>query len=1207
MQTRHWRRSIATLAFAGLLAAVGPVRADGLIISEFLASNDKILADEDGDYSDWIEIHNVSLASVNLAGWYLTDDEGDLTKWQFPSVTLPGGGYLVVFASDKNRTNPAGELHTSFKLSAAAEYLGLIRPDGVTAACEFWPDYPAQYTDVSYGVHEAAGYWYLDPPTPGMVNTASTAYAGVSAAIEWSQPGGTFTAPLALELSGPAAGTIRYTLDGTLPTEASPVYTGPITLSETTWVRARACEPALLPGPVVSQVYLALAADVADFTSNLPLVVVDTFGFDIDSEWNPSLPRPLRPAMAVFIDTGAGDRAAIVAPADYSGYAGIHVRGHSSASLFEKKQYKLETWDEYADDLVASVLGFPADSDWVLYAPYSDKTLMRNLLAYKWSNDIGRYAVRTRCIEVFMNTDGDDVSADDYAGVYVFMESIKRGDQRVNIAKLDSGDDAEPEITGGYIIKKDRLDLADSGFWTMKLGQLAYDEPSEAEITPEQAAWLSNWLTDFETVLMSADFDDPVNGYAKYIDVDSFIDHHIMVEMVKNIDGFKLSTYMYKDRNGKLNMGPVWDYNLSTGNADYSDYGIYTYHKATGWYYETGIGEAYNWYARLMQDPEFRIRYADRWFALREGVLSTEHVLGDIDRYAVLLAEAAERNFDRWQLYVSPSTGHEGGPGGHVWASILNAWVWPNWYHGTPNNPHTYTMEVEWLKTWLAGNGEAPGEYSDRLWWFDHNLASGPPPVFNQDGGRVDSGFVLTMENAAGTSGAIYYTLDGSDPRMPAQPPTVLIPESATKRALVPTGALGQWAAPAFDDSAWPSGSGGVGFERSPGDPVNYTDLIDFDVESTMYGQNATCYIRIPFTVDGPALDALSSLSLNVRYDDAFVAYLNGSEIARSAYIPSRLEWDSAATGYHDDSLAVLLESFDVSAGLGYLVAGDNLLAIQALNSSSTSSDFLVSAELTGTPVGNDISPTALSYDVTGPVTLTSSVGVRARTLDGDSWSAVNDARFTVGPITLFINEFMADNEITIEDPDETGEYPDWLELYNPGPFAVDLGGMYLTDDLAEPTQSPIPAGVSIDAGQTLVFWADGDTEQGPLHTSFKLSKSGEEEIGLFDTAEYAYAMIDAVVFGSQDTDVSDGRLSDGVDCWIFFDAPTPGASNGLLYDSELDGDVDLDDFDTLATCLGGPNVSVGEVCVRFDGDCDGDVDLLDFAGFEAAFTGACE
>jgi hypothetical protein len=1203
MQVRHWL-GFTAFALVGLLVGVGPAGAGELVISEFLASNDGGLTDEDGDYSDWIEIHNTGGTSVNLAGWYLTDDPTDLTKWQFPSAALPGGGYLVVFASDKNRTASGGALHTSFKLSADGEYLGLIRPDGVTVASAFAPAYPPQYPDVSYGVHVAAGYWYLDPPTPGAANTTSAAYSGVSADIAWSHPGGTFLAPQTLELSGPPAGSIHFTLDGTLPSEDSPVYTGPITLDGTTWVRARACAPGLLPGPVVSRVYLALAADVADFTSNLPLVVVDTFGFNIDSESDPAQPRPSRPAMAAFIETAATGRSALDGPADYSGYAGIHVRGHSS-TMFEKKQYKLETWDEYAEDLDAPVLGFPADSDWVLSASYSDKSLMRNLLAYKWSNDMGRYAVRTRCVEVFMNTDGNEVSASDYAGVYILMENIKRGDQRVNIAELNSGDNAEPEVTGGYIIKKDRLDLGESGFWTMAIGQLAYVEPAEDEITPQQATWLSNWVAEFENVLFSANFADPVNGYAQYIDVDSFIDYHILVEMFKNVDGYRLSTFMFKDRDGKLNMGPAWDYDLTIGNADYREWGIYTYPMATGWYYASNVGESYNWYTRLMQDPEFVRRYADRWFALRNGVLSTQHILADINGYAALLAEAAARNFNRWQLYVNVNTGHTGDAGTHVWTSILNAWVWPNWYYGTPNNPHTYAMEVEWLKTWLTGNGAAPGDYSNRLWWFDHHLASNPPPVFNQDGGRVDSGFVLTLQNAAGTSGTVYYTLDGSDPRVSTQPSaTVLIPESMAKRAWVPTAAASAWNGLAFNDSAWPSGSRGVGFERSPGDAVNFTNLIGLDVDSAMYGANASCYIRVPFTMDSANLAALASLSLDVRYDDAFVAYLNGHEIARSAFVPSALAWNSAATNYREDSLAVTLESFDVSAGLGYLVAGNNVLAIQGLNNSTTSSDFLVSVELTGAAAPNGISPTALNYDVTGPITLTSSVDVRARSLAGNSWSAVHEAQFTVGPIILFINEFMADNATTVQDPDEAGEYPDWVELYNPGPFAVDLGGMYLTDDLTKPTLSPIPTGVSIDAGETLVFWADGEPGQGPLHANFKLSKGGEA-IGLFDTAEFNHAAIDAIVFAAQTTDVSEGRWPDGAGCRSFFDAPTPGVSNGLLFDGEPDGDIDLDDLSALTACLGGPSIDAGAGCIRFDSDCDGDVDLLDFAGFQAALRDA--
>jgi hypothetical protein len=1202
------RKTLSMLLF---LAALTPVRvgfADDPLISEFLASNDSVLADEDGDYSDWIEIHNPGPGTVDLGGSYLTDDADNLTKWQFPSTSLMAGEFLVVFASDKNRTIAGAELHTNFKLNADGEYLALVGPDGATIVDEHAPAFPSQYSDVSYGVHLAPGYWYLSPPTPGAQNTSSTAYSDVSAALDWSHAGGTFATPFMLELTGADANAIRVTLDGSMPTTASPTYAGPIPISGTTWVRARAFEPGKMPGPVASQVYVALAPDVQNFDSNLPLVVIDSFGFDIDSEWDPAQPRPHRPCMAVIVDTAADGRAAILDPADFAGYAGMHVRGHSSAS-FPKKQYKLETWNEFDEDESVALLGLPAESDWVLYAPYSDKTLMRNALAYKWSNDIGRYAPRVRFVELFLDKNGGAVTANDYAGVYALIEKLKRDSSRIDIVELDPSDIAEPEISGGYIIKKDRLDLGESGFETQYIGRLAYVEPPEDEITPEQAGWLSDWLDAFETALMGPDFASPSNGYRQYIDVGSFIDHHILTELMKNPDGYRLSTYMHKDRGGKLHMGPLWDFNLAMGNCDYSQWQIYTFQMATGWYYEeTDVTEPYTWYARLMQDPEFRLQYADRWFDLRENELSAASVLADMDSFWVLLSEAAGRNFDRWQLYVNYNTGIEWDPEPRVWTSILNAWVWPNWYHGTPANPHTYAMEVDWIETWLAGNGTPPGDYSDRLSWIDQNLGVAAPPIFNQDGGHVQSGFVLTMTNPLTSPGTIYYTVNGQDPRVSATDATVLVSSAAAKTALVPTGVIADWNERTFDDGSWPAGHGGVGYETSPSDPVNYVEFIDFDVQSVMYAENATCYIRIPFSVDADDVEGLTSLTLRMRYDDAFVAYLNGEEIAHSAYAPAVPQWNSPATNYRPDGEAIVFEDFDVSAHLdALLVAQPNVLAIQGLNSSPTSSDFLISAELVGNSgVPGDVSSVAMSYSATGPIMLDEPVQIRARILNGAEWSAANEAAFTVGPWPLYINEFMADNDSAIEDPDEPGAYEDWIEIYNDGPATLDLGGMYLTDDLSDPTQYMIPERTTIPAGGYLVFWADDDTEQGAVHTNFKLGKGGEA-IGLFDTDANGNTAIDTLIFHQQSTDISEGRAPDGAGCWRYFMAATPGTPNNaahMPHDVEPDGDVDVDDFAAFATCLTGPNGAAGAGCGIFDADCNGDVSLADFASLQTAVIG---
>jgi hypothetical protein len=200
------------ILIAMLLVCALPSRADP-IITEFMAANTQVLADEDGTFSDWIELHNPDAAAVSLAGWYLTDSAGSKTKWQLPDVTIPAGGYIVVFASNKDRANPAAALHTNFALGAGGEYLGLIRPDG-SVASEFAPGFPAQSDNVSYGrvIGEdgTAVTGFLRRPTPGTANGGSDALLLVET-VTFSQPSGMFSDTITLELSGARVGQeIRY-------------------------------------------------------------------------------------------------------------------------------------------------------------------------------------------------------------------------------------------------------------------------------------------------------------------------------------------------------------------------------------------------------------------------------------------------------------------------------------------------------------------------------------------------------------------------------------------------------------------------------------------------------------------------------------------------------------------------------------------------------------------------------------------------------------------------------------------------------------------------------------------------------------------------------------------------------------------------------------------------------------------------------------
>ena len=135
-----------------LLGSVIRAAPSPVLISEFMASNTSTLADEDDEYSDWIELFNGSSSTVNLAGWALTDDAENLSKWQFPATSLPWGGYLMVFASNKNRQVAGRPLHTNFKLEASGEYLALVEPGDTTIASQFTPGYPPQVANVSHGI-----------------------------------------------------------------------------------------------------------------------------------------------------------------------------------------------------------------------------------------------------------------------------------------------------------------------------------------------------------------------------------------------------------------------------------------------------------------------------------------------------------------------------------------------------------------------------------------------------------------------------------------------------------------------------------------------------------------------------------------------------------------------------------------------------------------------------------------------------------------------------------------------------------------------------------------------------------------------------------------------------------------------------------------------------------------------------------------------
>ena len=217
---------------------------------------------------------------------------------------------------------------------------------------------------------------------------------------------------------------------------------------------------------------------------------------------------------------------------------------------YEKKQYALETRDADGNDLDVSLMGLPEEEDWILQGPYSDKTLMRNHLMFHWSRAIERYAPRTRFIELYMVDDGDPLAPTHYRGVYLLTEKIKRDKHRVNVEKLSPDATSLPEISGGYVLKRDWVE--GNVLETEIYGdELVIRYPKEDQINEAQRSYLEGYFNDFERALQRND-----RSYREYIDVDSFVDYMLMMEMSRNVDAYVLSTHMYKPRGGSCTWGP---------------------------------------------------------------------------------------------------------------------------------------------------------------------------------------------------------------------------------------------------------------------------------------------------------------------------------------------------------------------------------------------------------------------------------------------------------------------------------------------------------------------------------------------------------------------------------------------------------------------------------------------------------------------------
>lgn len=494
-------------------------------------------------------------------------------------------------------------------------------------------------------------------PGDGAADPESALALPLTGDIRFSVPSGSFVGSLAVGLATSIEGAvIRFTLDGSVPGPGSPLYADRLSISETRQVRAQAFVGDAPAGNSGTALYVARTFDAS---SDLPLIVLEGYGTGKPED------RDVYADMALLVYEPVDGVASLSNPPTLATRGGYHLRGQSSAT-FEQAPYRIELWDNASEDIDLPLLGMPAEGDWALVGPYSDRSLIRNAFVYDLGRDMGLPAPRYAFAEVYINQAERALQPGDYQGIYMVVETIENDKVRLDLAQLEPDDVSPEQISGGYIFKfewaaseeptlecsgSDPLGGGGFGFpggfpsgpggggaatgtcWT----DLEVVDPEP--LAAEQAEYLTATVQQFHDSL----HDEPFAAYSQYIDVPSFVDQFIISELTRNLDAYTRSAFYYKDRGGLITAGPLWDYNLTLGM------GFGTNLDVVGWQFEER-NVASDWFRILGTDPDFLARVSTRWRELRTGLLSEAQLDARVDALTAPLANAAARDFERWPV-----------------------------------------------------------------------------------------------------------------------------------------------------------------------------------------------------------------------------------------------------------------------------------------------------------------------------------------------------------------------------------------------------------------------------------------------------------------------------------------------------------------------------------------------------------------------------
>jgi hypothetical protein len=972
--------------------------------------------------------------------------------------------------------------------------------------------------------------------------------------VEFSVEHGFYDSPFQLTLSTPTqSAQIRYTLDGSIPkSNTSFVYGDPLTIAGTTVIRAAAFKPNYQDPNVVTKTYIFVSDVIRQSpngqapgpgwpTGSVNGQVID-YGMDPDIVNNPRWAGLIENALldipsislvtdlanlfdrntGIYVHAGNDGRnwerrtsVELLNPDGTPGFgldAGLRIRGAFSRSGNNPKHaFRLIFRSEYGhgklhyplfggegvDEFDKIDLRTSQNYSWS-YEGSSQNTFIRDVFSRDVQHDMGEPYTRSRYYHLYINGQ--------YWGLYQtqeradadFAESYLGGNtEEYDVIKNDSSGSRVLQATDGNMDSYRRLyDAAVAGF-SSETAYLAVQglRPGRTPDTPTGERLLNpeNLMDYMICTYYTGDPDAPVSCWG-HISNNVFAIYNRV-----RPDGF---TWYRHDAEHSLGAnGGVNEGRLLTDPTDRT-IGQEWRHFNPAWLH-----------LRLTENPEYLMEFADR-----------------VNKYFFnggILSEAA--NINRWMARADQID----------LAIIAESARWGDSKRSQPRTKGDWEGQNDYmLNTFFPARTQIVINQMRSVGMFpDEALVS-----FNQNGGEIKPGFELLMSQSNGTPGTIYYTQDGSDPRLwggSINPDAAIFEDETTGVTLISRGSVWHykddgsdqvtaWRSLNFNDDSWAAGPAQLGY--GDGDE---TTVVGYGPDSG--NKYVTTYFRHVFNVENAA--ELTQLSLSIVRDDGAVVYINSVEATPRINMPSGqinyLTWAEGASvpvGGADEST---FYTYDIDPGL--LHNGDNIIAVEIHQANASSSDISFDAELVGLIAGTASPPIILDQTTT----------IKARTFNTGQWGALTEARFTVGLKGLVINELMASNHRTLEDPDEPGEFPDWIELYNGTDGTIDLGGMYMTDEFQDLTKWQIADGVSIEPGQYLIFYADDDGTQGVYHTNYNLSINGETVV-LVDSD--GKTIIDSILFDGQLEDVSYGRFPDGGDSWGFQN-PTPGLPNDMNLD----------------------------------------------------------